>query len=191
VATPSTCDIALLVSAIGILFSNFIAALLPKYQCFALFFEIPLQVDVVSTVKTLELVAVKLFTVTFMAPVVAPAGTITVRLVADAAVTTATIPLKCTLFSETVVLKSFPKTVTVVPTNPEVGENEVIDGTVKLLIETKPESLSIFIGFGIDFMLVSFERSKLDLKFEFSILANKDVTNSKRNTVIFFILISF
>ena len=59
---------------------------------------------------------------TIMFSVVAPTGTVTVKLVEDAALTTAlTTPKKTTLFA-TVVLNPDPEIVTFVPAGPLVGE---------------------------------------------------------------------
>jgi len=61
-----------------------------------------------STVKLLLEFAVAVPTVTLTRPVVAPAGTITVRLLAVAAVTEAAVPLNCTVLALGVVLKFCP-----------------------------------------------------------------------------------
>ena len=61
-----------------------------------------------STVKLVLEVAVDVPTVTLMGPVVAPVGTVTVRLFAVAAVTVAAVPLNCTVLALGVVLKFCP-----------------------------------------------------------------------------------
>ncbi len=81
------------------------------------------------TIKSFALVAVLPATVTVIFPEVAPAGTVTVILVAVLAVTVAVVPLNCTVLFEGVVLKFAPVIVTEIPTEPEVGVNEVIVGT--------------------------------------------------------------
>ena len=69
--------------------------------------------------------AVSLSTCTVIFPVVAPVGTVTVKLEEVAAVTTAVVPLNFTALLAGVVEKLVPVRVTVVPTVPEVGENPV------------------------------------------------------------------
>ena len=76
-------------------------------------------------VKSLVEVATWLSTSTVILPVLLPAGTLTVRLVAVAAVTVAVVPLNFTRLLAAVVEKLVPVRVTVVPTIPEVGENPV------------------------------------------------------------------
>lgn len=66
---------------------------------------------------------------TVILPVLAPAGTFTVRLVAVAAVTVAAVLLNFTVLLAAVVEKLVPVRVTLVPTVPEVGENPVMVGT--------------------------------------------------------------
>ena len=61
-----------------------------------------------STVKLLLEVAVWLPTVTEIEPVVAPGGTLTIKVVAVAKATVAGTPLNCTESSEAVVLKPWP-----------------------------------------------------------------------------------
>lgn len=61
-----------------------------------------------STVKFVEEVAVDVPTVTVIGPVVAPEGTLTVRLFAVAAVTVAAVPLNRTVFAPGVALKFCP-----------------------------------------------------------------------------------
>ena len=60
-------------------------------------------------------------------PVVAPVGTVVVMLVGVLAVTTAVTPLNFTVLLRGVVLKFVPAMVTVVPTDPLVGE--MVEGT--------------------------------------------------------------
>ena len=66
--------------------------------------------------------------VTEIVPVVAPAGTVVVMLVAVEAVTVATVPLNLTILLACVVLKLVPVMVTVAPTCPLVGLKELIVG---------------------------------------------------------------
>ena len=61
----------------------------------------------------------------------APEGTVTVKEVAVAAVTVAFILPKNTIFNDGVVLKPLPFMVTDVPTLPETGVNELMEGTAK------------------------------------------------------------
>ncbi len=65
---------------------------------------------------------------TVMAPWVAPVGTVTVRLVVLATVTVARVAPKNTTLSAAVVLKPVPVMVTVSPTSPSCGLNEVMVG---------------------------------------------------------------
>jgi hypothetical protein len=65
---------------------------------------------------------------TLMGPVVAPAGTLVVIVVAELAVTMAETPLNCTIFSEGVVLKFVPVIVTASPSSPVEGANNVMVG---------------------------------------------------------------
>jgi hypothetical protein len=58
----------------------------------------------------------------------APAGTVTVRDVAEAAVTSAFIPPINTVLFAAVVLKLAPVMVTEVPTGPDPGEKELMTG---------------------------------------------------------------
>jgi hypothetical protein len=71
-----------------------------------------------STVKLAEEVTVDEPTVTVIVPVVAPEGTLTVRLSVVAAVTVAGVPLNLTTFPPGVVLKFWPWMVTEVPIAP-------------------------------------------------------------------------
>lgn len=67
-------------------------------------------------------------TVSVIAPVVAPLGTVTVSDVVVAADTVAVVPLNFTTFADAVVLKFVPEIVTVVPTGAMVGEKLVMVG---------------------------------------------------------------
>ena len=68
---------------------------------------------------------------------VAPTGTVTVKLVAEAADTAALIAPKNTILFNAVVLKPVPVIDTVVPTTPLVGVNEVmVGGTGKAALVT-------------------------------------------------------
>lgn len=67
---------------------------------------------------------------TKIVPVVAPAGTVTVRLFALAAVTVAFVAPKKTMLFAAVVLKLLPLMVTEAPTAPFAGPNELIAGAV-------------------------------------------------------------
>jgi hypothetical protein len=97
----------------------------------------PVKVGVGSTVNVPALVMVTPvpLTRTEMVPVVAPEGTSTVKVVADALVTVARVPLNRTVLLAIVELKLVPVIVTVAPTAALVGVNPVIVGvgrTVKL-----------------------------------------------------------
>ena len=74
-----------------------------------------------STVKLFDDVAVDEPTDTLIRPVVAPDGTIAVRLLVVAAVTFAAVPLNWTVLLPGVALKFWPWMVTVVPTPPCCG----------------------------------------------------------------------
>lgn len=91
----------------------------------------------VVTVKSDVLVAVPPGVVTLMRPVVAPVGTVAVILVAELTMKVAVTPLNLT---EVAPVKFVPLIVTVVPTGPDVGENEVMVGAeVDPSIWTKPK----------------------------------------------------
>ena len=79
----------------------------------------------VTTVKLPRLVAVLLPTVTDTRPVVAPAGTDTVRLEVVADVTAAVTPLNLTKLLAGVALKPEPSIVTLDPTGPLTGSKPV------------------------------------------------------------------
>jgi hypothetical protein len=80
------------------------------------------------TVKLVALVAVRLFTVTVITPVVVPAGTDVVMLESVLAVTNAALPLNLTILSAGIELKLVPAIETVVPMGPEEGKKDEIDG---------------------------------------------------------------
>jgi hypothetical protein len=77
------------------------------------------------TVKFVALVAVPLSVVTVIGPVVAPVGTFVTICVALFDVIVALTPLN---FAEVAPVRFVPLIVTVVPTGPAVGTNEVIVG---------------------------------------------------------------
>jgi hypothetical protein len=95
----------------------------------------------VNTVKLLLEVAVELPTVTLIAPVVAPAGTVVVKLFAVAAVIVAVVPLNFTVLALGVLLKFWPWIATVCPTLPCVGEKleiaSALGGVVDRVIESR------------------------------------------------------
>jgi hypothetical protein len=78
-----------------------------------------------STVKSVALVPVPLAFVTVIGPVVAPDGTVAVIRVDDTTLNVADVPPNRTAV---VPVKSVPSIVTLVPTAPLVGENDVIVG---------------------------------------------------------------
>jgi hypothetical protein len=87
--------------------------------------------------KSVALVADKPPTCMVIFPVVALLGSVTVKLVAVAAVTVAVAPLNFTSFCDEVVEKLVPVMVTTVPAVPEVGVNETMEGarfTVKSVV---------------------------------------------------------
>jgi hypothetical protein len=81
-----------------------------------------------GTVKSDVLLALTPFTSTDIFPVVAPAGTATIRDVAEAVVTVAVMPLNLTILSAGVVEKLLPVMITLVFSLPSVGEKLVITG---------------------------------------------------------------
>ena len=85
-----------------------------------------------NTVKLAELVAVPAEVVTVILPVVAPVGTVVVIWVSESMLPVAATPLKA---RPVVVAKPVPVIVTVAPTAPEVGENEVIVGPVEVSVK--------------------------------------------------------
>jgi hypothetical protein len=93
-------------------------------------FSVTLLECVLLTVKLVVLVAEPSAVVTLMGPVVAPAGTVAVILVALTTLNVAAVPLKVTAVAP---VKFVPVIVTVVPTGPKVGVNEAIVGTPVLV----------------------------------------------------------
>ena len=85
------------------------------------------------TVKLMPLLAVNPPTTTLIKPVVAPVGTVTVRLVDVLAVTVAGVPLKRTVLLAGMVEKFVPVITTVLPTKPEEGlKEEIVGGRTEL-----------------------------------------------------------
>jgi hypothetical protein len=76
-----------------------------------------------ATMKSCTLDATLPATVTAIFPVPAPAGTVTVSEVTDAATTAAATPLNDTTFADVVTLNPVPLIVTAVPVGPPAGEN--------------------------------------------------------------------
>ena len=104
----------------------------------------------VITVKMVALVAVCPFTVTVMAPVVAPTGTEVVMLVTVLAITVAEVSLNSTILLEGVASKFVPEIVTVVPTTPDNGVKDEIAGggiTVKFeaLVAVCPYTVTVIV----------------------------------------------
>lgn len=87
--------------------------------------------------KLVLLVTFNPATVTRIGPVVVPAGTVTVKLVAVLAVTMASTPLNVTVLLEGVVLKFVPDIVTELPTFPDVGEKLLMVGGEATAASTK------------------------------------------------------
>jgi hypothetical protein len=73
------------------------------------------------TVKLVDELAVEEATITDIGPEVAPTGTRTVRLLAVAAVTVASVPLNLTILDVSVVLKFWPWIVIALPIPPDCG----------------------------------------------------------------------
>src|SRR5947199_8900033 len=80
-----------------------------------------------TTVKLLALLAVPLGVMTLIEPVVAPAGTVAVIVVAEPTVKLALVPLNSTAVAP---VKFVPLIVTLVPTGPLVGVKPVIVGAL-------------------------------------------------------------
>jgi hypothetical protein len=104
------------------------------------------------TVKLLELVPVRPAAVTVIGPLVAPAGTVVVILVAVLAVTVAIVPLNFTVLLAGVALKLVPAMMIVAPTPPLNGVKLVIVGcgiTVKLdaLVPVWPLRVTVMVPF--------------------------------------------
>lgn len=98
--------------------------------------ELQSAVVAVVTVKSLADVALTLFTVTAILPVVAPLGTATVSCVAVADDTVAVVPLNVTVLAEAVVLKFVPVIITVVSATPLVGVKLVMVGDTVLALSS-------------------------------------------------------
>ena len=77
------------------------------------------------TTKLVALCTLPALLLTVILPVVAPVGTVTVKLVAVAALTVAVVVLNFTVLLAGVVLKPDPYSVTVVPAGPTLGVNSV------------------------------------------------------------------
>lgn len=92
------------------------------------------------TVKFVELVAVPDGVVTVIGPVVAPDGTVAVIFKLELTVKLALTPLN---FTDVAPSKFVPFTVTVVPTGPDVGENEVIDGAAVAVTMKSDELVAV------------------------------------------------
>jgi hypothetical protein len=75
--------------------------------------------------------------VTASGPVVAPLGTLAMMLVADWTVKPAGVPSKATLVAP---VKSVPMIVTLVPTGPLVGSNDLIVGVASTVSSTSTSS---------------------------------------------------
>jgi len=88
-----------------------------------------LETDPPVTVKVTPLLRIPLKVLTTMFPVVAPAGTVTVKVLLQLLVTVPGVPLKNTV--PAVLRKFVPVTVTDIPTGPEAGETLVIFGPGK------------------------------------------------------------
>ena len=95
------------------------------------------------TMKLVELVPVWPLTFTVIAPVVAPAGTEVVMLVAVLAVTVASVPLNFTLLFAGVVSKFVPAIVTDVPTPPLIGLKLEMVGCVSVATVMALELLDV------------------------------------------------
>jgi hypothetical protein len=80
--------------------------------------------DEVVTVNDSALVTEPLGDATVIGPVVAPVGTETTRLLGEAELMVAAVPLKLTVSCAAVALKLAPVIVTCVPTGPDLGVNE-------------------------------------------------------------------
>src|SRR6266850_812889 len=95
------------------------------------------------TVKLDPLVPVTPFTITVMAPVVAPFGMEVVMEVAVLAVTVATVPLNASVLLAGIGSKSYPAIVTTVPTGPKTGLNVEIVGTGRGTTEKFPVLMDV------------------------------------------------
>lgn len=95
------------------------------------------------TMKSVALVPVPLALAIVMRPVVAPVGTVVVICVLELTVNAAFTPLN---FTVTVPLKSAPVIVTLEPTGPLVGVNDVIDGADGVTVKSVAE---VALPFGV------------------------------------------
>ncbi len=98
--------------------------------------------------SSLELAAIP-FTATVIFPLIASTGTVAVRVVLVASVTTAITPLNFTKLADGFVLKFKPVIVTELPTGPEVGENPLTVGagpSVPFLQEKRQEIKAVTIN---------------------------------------------
>ena len=80
----------------------------------------------VATMKLLALIAEPLGEVTLIGPLVAPAGTVTCKLLVVAVATVAAVPLKLTVLALGVALKPTPVMLTVAPTVSLSGVNSIM-----------------------------------------------------------------
>lgn len=113
----------------------------------------PLVAEVVIVKSPIE-VAMRLFVVTVTLPVVVPPeGTVTVREVSVAPVTTATAPFIVTVLEEIVELKFVPVMVTEVPTSPLVGLKLVMVGlSAESSVTSKSPSEDVVLPFTVTVM---------------------------------------
>jgi hypothetical protein len=100
--------------------------------------SVTLLACVMLTMKLVVLVTEPAGVVTLIGPVVAPAGTVAVTLVALTTLNVAAVPLKVTPVAP---VKFVPVMVTLVPTGPKVGVNEVIVGAPAAVVTLKPWEL--------------------------------------------------
>ena len=118
----------MLLAAVVLKFVPVIVTVAPTTPLVGLKLEMVGDVTVV-TVKLVELVAVRPPTVTVIAPVVAPEGTVVEMLVAvGVPLIVAVVPLNFMMLLTAVVLKFTPVIVTAVATEPEGGLNEEMLG---------------------------------------------------------------
>lgn len=115
------------VSRLSILKYEFSSSVLGESALYTMISEV--------TIKSSALVAALLLpaTDTEILPVVAPDGTITVKVVAVLDITTAGTPLNVTMLLEGVVLKFVPVIITVVPIGPEVEVKLIMVGGMRVL----------------------------------------------------------
>jgi hypothetical protein len=100
--------------------------------------SVTLLACLVLTVKLVVLVTEAAGVVTLIGPVVTPAGTVAVILVALTALNVAATPLKVTAVAP---VRFVPVIVTIVPTGPKVGVNEVMVGAPAAVVTLKPWEL--------------------------------------------------